>query len=789
MLLDFELPGLNALEIVKKLRELRKLRDRRRIDLPVVLVGETGREEDVAEALRLGVADYLLKYPGYLFALPATLGQAARLAQLQQERMALHSSESKLRRLEEQFRVIFEGAMDGILLADPVTRKLILGNPAICLMLGYRPEELVGLGVEDIHPPAELPKILAHFDRQLQETDTSARDIPVQRRDGTIFYADINASTVHFDDRPCLLGVFRDITQRQQLEEKMRLQVAALDASRDGVVITDLEPGIVAINPAFTTITGYSEAEVVGKNPRIFNSGRQDRAFYQAMWSSLKEHGHWQGEAWNRRKNGEIYPELLTISTVYDSRGVPSHYVGVKTDLSRIRGSEEKLDHLAHHDPLTGLPNRLLLEARLAHSLERSCRDASKLAVLMINLDRFRMINDSHGYGVGDELLVDVASRLEACSRREDTLARLAGDEFVLVMEQLEEYQEAELMARRLHKALEQPLSLPEGGEVFQRLSIGVSLHPQDGESGVGLLAGADLAVRQAKEAGGNQFIFATGSLNEQARRSLELETAMRRALEQDEFVLYYQPKVDFRSGRLLGAEALIRWQRPGLGLVPPNEFIPVAERSGLIVKLGSWVLDEACRQLRLWHQEGLWDLSLAVNLSARQFQGGDLRSEVDQALRRHQVPPQQLTLELTESMLMFNPEEAISRMEELKGLGVKLSLDDFGTGYSSFSNLRRFPIDQLKIDRSFVEEIVTSPDAAAIAVSIIAMAHRMGLSVVAEGVEDEAQCGYLRQNGCDELQGFLFSKPLPAEEYAALLRSGRGMEVPESRTATAAPC
>jgi diguanylate cyclase (GGDEF)-like protein/PAS domain S-box-containing protein len=564
-------------------------------------------------------------------------------------------------------------------------------------------------------------------------------------------------------------------------EEALRLEAAILDSTRDAVIITDLASRILAVNPAFTEITGYGEAEVLGENPRILKSGRHDCAFYQAMWASLLTTGYWQGEIWNRRKSGEIYPELLTLNAVCNAQGDPVHYLGVATDLSQLRRHEERLQRLVHYDPLTGLPNRLLLEARLQHTLERAGREGTRAAVLVIDLDRFKTINDSHGHAAGDALLVAVTQRLRTRSREEDTLSCLAGDQFVLVLESLHEYQEAETVARDIQASLETPFILPDGCKAYVRASVGISVYPQDGVTAQALLVGADAAVHRAKELGGKQFCYYTSAFNVQARATLVMEEALRHALAREEFVLYYQPKVDLRSGRIAGAEALIRWQRPDYGMVPPLQFIPAAEKNGLIEGIGAWVIRDACRQMRAWREAGLAGIKVAVNVSARQFRCGGLEEVVVEALAHYGVEPRHLMLELTESMLMAGPEEAVARMAALKRIGVRLSLDDFGTGYSSLAYLSRFPIDQMKIDRSFINGIVTDPGAAIIATSVIALAHRMRLGVVAEGVETEAQAGYLRQNGCDEMQGFLFSKPVPAEEFAELARRGRNLPVPEA--------
>jgi diguanylate cyclase (GGDEF)-like protein/PAS domain S-box-containing protein len=564
-------------------------------------------------------------------------------------------------------------------------------------------------------------------------------------------------------------------------EEALRLAAAILASTRDAVIITDLALKILAVNPAFTEITGYGEAEVLGESPRLLSSGRHNRAFYQAMWTNLLETGHWQGEIWNRRKDGEIYPEWLTLNVVRNEQGDPAHYVGVATDLSQLRRHEERFQHLVHYDPLTGLPNRLLLEARLQHTLERASREGTRAAVLVVDLDQFKIINDSHGHAAGDALLVAVTHRLKTRLREEDTLSRLAGDQFVLVLEALHEYQESEIMAHSIQASLEEPFILPDGCKAYVRASVGISVYPQDGSTAQGLLIGADAAVHRAKEQGGRQFCYYTSEFNAQARATLTMEEALRRALAQKEFVLYYQPKVDLRSGRIAGAEALVRWQRPGCGMVQPLQFIPAAEKNGLIEGIGAWVIREACRQISAWREAGLAGIKVAVNVSARQFRCGGLEEEVVKALAHYGVEPRHLMLELTESMLMAEPEEAVARMTALKRIGVLLSLDDFGTGYSSLAYLSRFPIDQMKIDRSFVTDIVTDPGAATIATSVIALAHRMRLGVVAEGVETEAQAGYLRQNDCDEIQGYLFSKPVPAEEFAELLRQGKNLPVPEA--------
>jgi diguanylate cyclase (GGDEF)-like protein/PAS domain S-box-containing protein len=553
--------------------------------------------------------------------------------------------------------------------------------------------------------------------------------------------------------------------------ERLRQAAEAIAATRDGVVITDLTPRIVAINPAYTEITGYTEAEVLAQNPNLVKSGRHDQAFYQALWQELQTTGHWQGEIWNRRKSGEIYPQWLSISTVRNERGEPTHYVGVFTDISHIKDAEARLEHLAHHDPLTDLPNRLLVLSRLNAAIERALRQHRRLAVLYIDLDDFKTINDSLGHPAGDQVLVVIAHRLRARLREQDTVARLGGDEFLVLLEDLESVEDAARVAQALIDLCAAPIALNDGQEMFVGLSIGISLCPDNAEETTTLIQYADAAMYQAKREGRNTYRFHTAALTEAAAERLRLETHLRHALDRHELVLHYQPLLAADGNRPMGVEALLRWQPPGEPLVPPGRFIPVAEASGLIVRMGAWALREACLQAQRWRAAGLAIDTLAVNLSARQFQGNDLVGLVQACLAESGLPPHCLELELTESILMEHEEDFLGCLDRLKAQGVRLAIDDFGTGYSSLAYLKRFPIDKLKIDQSFVRGLVDSADDREIAATIVAMGRNLHLEVLAEGVETEAQRDILVKLGCNAFQGFLFSRPLPAEALEAWWR------------------
>jgi diguanylate cyclase (GGDEF)-like protein/PAS domain S-box-containing protein len=568
------------------------------------------------------------------------------------------------------------------------------------------------------------------------------------------------------------VGTVQDITERYLTEQQQRIAATAFE-SQEGMVITAADMTILRVNRSFSEITGYSAAEVVGHTPRLLNSGRHDAHYYAAMWACINETGAWQGEIWNRRKNGEIYPERLTITAVKDDAGAVTHYVGTMTDITLRKVAEDEIRNLAFYDPLTRLPNRRLLMDRLQHAIATSARTGRDGALLFIDLDNFKSLNDTLGHDKGDLLLQQVAQRLTNCVRESDTVARLGGDEFVVMLEDLsEKHQEAaaqtEIVGEKILASLNASYLLA-GHDHHSTPSIGATQFSGHQNSVEDLLKQADLAMYQAKSAGRNALRFFDPEMQSVISQRVSLEADLRQGVHNNEFVIFYQPQVN-DEGALTGAEALIRWQHPERGLVPPNEFIPLAEENGLIVPLGRWVLDAACAQLAAWARQQHTDqLSLAVNVSARQFRHPDFVDQVLEILARHNTNPQRLKLELTESMLVVNVEEIITKMSALKAHGVSFSLDDFGTGFSSLSYLKRLPLDQLKIDRSFVRDMLTETDGGAIVQAIIALGQTMGLSVIAEGVETEAQRNFLDRLGCHNFQGYLFGQPLPLGDFERL--------------------
>jgi diguanylate cyclase (GGDEF)-like protein/PAS domain S-box-containing protein len=569
----------------------------------------------------------------------------------------------------------------------------------------------------------------------------------------------------------------------QQSEERLRLSASVFEHSVEGVVITDPQGTIVDVNRAFSNIMGYTRDEVLGKNPRFWSSGRHSKTFFSDLWRLLTETGQWRGELWNRRKDGSVFPEWLTINDVHDARGELTHYIGIFTDISHIKKSQEQLDFLAHHDPLTKLPNRLLMLERLSHAIARAERQGILLAVLFVDLDRFKQINDSMGHPQGDLLLQHVSSRLGKEIRNDDTLARIGGDEFVLLLEGINKVDTFTHAAQKLIALFDEPFILDQQ-EVNISASIGIAIYPEDGQESTTLLRNADAAMYRAKEIGRDNYQFYTQELTKNALARVAMESRLRHALDRGELYLVYQPQVALSNGAIIGAESLLRWQSPDLGLVSPATFIPFAEESGLIHSIGQWVLSKACRQGRLWLDQGYSLEHIAVNISGMQIQRGNLVDEVTKALEESRLPPERLELEVTEGFIMEDPEFAIKQLSVLRDLGVMLSIDDFGTGYSSLSYLKRLPIDKLKIDQSFVRDIPKDQDDMAITNAVIAMGHTLGLAVIAEGIETDVQVKFLTSRGCKEGQGYLFSKPLPADEFKKLLCKQSQIDDEQSLTA-----
>ncbi|MDD5390045.1 MAG: PAS domain S-box protein [Gallionellaceae bacterium] len=642
-----------------------------------------------------------------------------------------------------------------------------------------RPEDLIGRNDFEM-PWNKFADLYRRDDVQVMETQTAKYNIvePMALENGHTTWLETSKVPLRDSQGQVIgvLGVFQDITARREAEERLRQSAKVFESTTDGVSITDPAGNMIAINRAFTEITGYTEAEALGRNPRILKSGRQDKAFYQALWNSIAQTGSWSGELWNRRKNGEVYPEWLTISGVTDEAGNLTNYVGVFSDISQIKQSEAERERLAHFDPLTGLPNRLLFNARLDHAIQRAERDNSLLTLLFIDLDRFKNINDALGHPAGDRVLQDVARRLSHCGRSEDTVSRLGGDEFAMALEGQGSATLASGMADKLLATLTLPFDL-DGQAVFVGASIGISIYPTDGKDAATLLKNADAAMHQSKDDGRNTFRFYNAAMTRAARERLTLETNLRRAIEQQEFLVYYQPQVDVSSGAILGVEALVRWDHPASGLIAPDRFIPLAEETGLIVPLGEWVLFTACAQARAWLDDAdLPTLSVAVNLSPRQFRQHNLAAHVRSVLDACGLPAALLELEITESAIMENPGQAIATLQALKDLGITISIDDFGTGYSSLAHLKRFPIDKLKIDQSFMRDIPQDHSDMEIAATIIAMARNLHLKVLAEGVETEEQLAFLQIHGCDSYQGYLCSRPVPAPTLEAWLQGREPM-------------
>ncbi|MHB1591039.1 MAG: bifunctional diguanylate cyclase/phosphodiesterase, partial [Sulfuricella sp.] len=690
-------------------------------------------------------------------------------SRLQQDIIGRKKAEGMLSRLGH----ILDESSNEIYMFDAQTLHFILVNVGAQRNLGYSMDELRELTPLDLNPkltPEMFERLIAPLRRG--EMDSVVFETEHKRKDKSLYPIETRLQLTTREVTPVFVAIIQDITERKRAELELRITATAFE-TQEGILITDRDNRILRVNHAFTRLTGYSAEEAIGRTPAMLKSGRHDAAFYRSMWETLNRDKYWQEELWNQRKDGVDFPAWLTITAVTDADGQLTNYVGVFSDITLRKETEEKIHQLAFYDPLTKLPNRSLLRDRLQQTLTYSTRHKNHGAILFIDLDNFKILNDTRGHDIGDLLLTEVAKRLQDCVRSGDTVARLGGDEFVVMLKDLsEDAQQAAAAAQdvgeKVLASTNRPFNL-QGFEYHSSSSIGISLFRGDGMSMDDLLKHADTAMYQAKSAGRNTLRFFDPVMQAELEIRAAMEADLRQALPHQQLKLYYQVQVNEQG--VVGAEALLRWQHPERGLISPMEFIPLAEETGLIVPIGKWVLQMACAQLEQWENDSrTCNLQLAVNVSARQFRQPDFVDLVLEVLKKSGINPHKLKLELTESLVLDNITDSIDKMQALRSAGIRFSLDDFGTGQSSLTYLKRLPLYQIKIDQSFVRDITTDPNDAAIVRTIIGMANNLGLDIIAEGVETEQQRDFLERNGCHAYQGYLFGKPVPIEEFQNLV-------------------
>jgi diguanylate cyclase (GGDEF)-like protein/PAS domain S-box-containing protein len=698
--------------------------------------------------------------PLRLDTLPARMIVVRDISEFQQTRERLQVS-------EEKFAKAFHASPDGMSLTQQADGKLLEVNEGFTRITGYDSHMMLNRTTLGLDLWVDVQQRQRMLERLHEDGYVRDHRCLIRRRDGQIRLCEISSRPLTIGNVPCMLTVSRDITERNLMQEKLQLAAIVFESTGEGVMITDTQQNISAVNRAFSEITGYAEHEALGTTPRLLASGQHDSAFFIAMWHQLAAEGHWQGEICNQRKNGDLYPCWLTINAVRGPDQAINHFVGVFADISSLKHAQARLDYQAHHDPLTGLPNRTLFESRLHAALNDTSQPNTKGAVLFLDLDRFKHINDSLGHPVGDLLLKGIAQRLKEQVRDGDTVARLGGDEFIILLPGLQHTEDAENLANKLLACFTAPFQAGDH-EFFTSASIGTSLYPQDGTDVATLVKNADAAMYRSKAKGRNRVESYTHDLTEQARTRVALENELRRAIERGQLSLHYQPKFSLSHRGLVGAEALIRWSHPAFGHVPPDRFIALAEENGSILQIGDWVLDQALQQMSAWRRLYRPFGPLSINLAGAQLRQPHLLRRISGLLYHHDLSPESLQLEITENFIMSQTEEALDILHQIKRLGVQLAIDDFGTGYSSLSYLKRLPLNTLKIDQSFIRGLPSDLHDAAIVRAIIALGRSMQLTIIAEGVETPEQEEFLALEGCEHIQGYIASAPLSADEFAA---------------------
>lgn len=665
--------------------------------------------------------------------------------------------------------IVFKHMQEGIIVLNEVLSILTI-NPWAQKITLYQDDEIKEVGFASLFKDiADLQMILS----QLDENKKWEGEVWKKRKNGETYPEWMNIQAV-FNEKEILINyvvVFRDMTKQKNSQNKIKLAATVLENTSEGVMVTDNKKRIMSINPSFEIVTGYNAEEVVGKNPSILQSGIHDALFYQTMWEQINKQGYWKGEIWNKRKNEEIYPEWLTISAIKNDLGNITNYVAVFSDITDRKYAEEQLRYLAHHDSLTGVANRYSLNKRIEGLLHTAEKYSQQMAILFLDLDRFKQINDTLGHNYGDLLLKNVAKKLKGLIKNKDMIARLGGDEFVIVLPNIKHPKEAIHTAKRIIEELTKSFFLNKH-EVYVSTSIGISLYPLDGTDMETLLRNADKAMYEAKAMGRNQYMLYYEDMHKNESEQMVTENYLRKALERNELYLVYHPMVNTQTKEIVSVEALVRWNQEELGNIPPSDFIPLAEETGLIIPISEWIIQKACEDLKTIHLNGYSKLRMSINISALHFNHEDFVKSISEIFQKTNVNSNYIDFELTESMIMPKAVETVDKLVLLKQLGVRLSIDDFGTGYSSLSYLNRFPIDILKIDQSFVRGVSAYKEDCSIVEAIITMAHRLHLSVVAEGVENKKQYDFLKKEDCDYIQGYYITEPLQLNLFLLFLKS-----------------
>ena len=694
------------------------------------------------------------------------VGCIAIIKDISKQKEELLKIEASLYEQYELFKIVND-ENPNIILMKNYNGKFLFTNTALATLYNTTPNEMLG-------------KTDADYNSNKEQTDfylKNIRDIMDRFETVKVFETstDVNTGEIrHFqsikkpikdkDGNLRILVIAHDITDMRKNELKLQQFATVTKNSREGVMIANPEKNIVAVNESFTTITGYSEDDVIGKKVSVLKSNKHNKKFYAAMWKELNAKDRWSGEIWNKKKNNTIYPEWLTISAIRDDNGEVMNYVGIFSDLSEEKASQEKISYLALHDTLTGLNNRYQFENRLEHAILTRQYNNNILGLFFLDLDNFKDINDTYGHETGDKVLQKVATELKDLIRKDDTLARFGGDEFVVLSEHLNSNSDASTIAQKILDKFHHPITVDK--QVFHlSFSIGIALYPSDGKDKITLLKAADVAMYKAKRNGKDCFSFYNSSLTDALKLRLEVEHDLRVALKEKQFELFYQPQINLKNGEITGLEALIRWNHPTKGVLTPQNFIPIAEQTRMIIPLGEWILETAFNQVQRWHKEGIFDGMISINISALQLEHSALPASITNILESSGLSPHQVELEITESVIMKNPERWIKLFAGLRKQGVRFAIDDFGTGYSSLSYLRQLPLDALKIDKSFIDDLPHSVDACTIADTIISLTSGLGLDTIAEGIETGEQASYLINAGCTYAQGFLYDKPLNADD------------------------